>query len=626
MTTETIDTPQVETMTFQAEVARILDIVVNSLYSDRKIFLRELISNAADACDRLRYLALTEPALLDGDAMFSIGVIPDPAAGTLTITDNGIGMDRDDLVSNLGTIAKSGSAGFLTNLEDGARKDVALIGQFGVGFYAAFMVASKVEVLSRKAGDDQAWLWTSEGGGAFTVAPAEKAARGTAITLHLKDDAKDFTGPAHLKQIIKTYSNHVNVPVTVREDGEDKQANAATALWTRPKSEITEEDTKALFNEVAQQGGKPWLALHTKAEGVVEYSAMLFVPPDRPMDLFEPEREIRVRLYVNRVMIAEKGVNLLPGYLRFIRGVVDSPDLPLNVSRELLQETPQLAKIRTTLVHKLLDELKKRAAANDGDYAAFWGTFGPLIKEGVYEDFGNHERLLPLIRAHSLLHDKLISLDDYVDAMAEGQEAIYYATGDNLSILQRAPQLEGFKAKGVDVLLLSDPIDEFWTAAVTRYRDHDVTSANHAGQDLSKVKAKEADAPRDEEAAVNTKDVATLIAAMKTVLGDSVADVRTSDRLTESPVCLVSHEDDRSIHFVRLMRQSRQETAYNPRQVLEINPKHGLIQGLAADPKAGDAAFQDRIWLLLDQARIVEGEPVPDPAAFARRMTALMNG
>jgi molecular chaperone HtpG len=626
-------TNEQQNLAFQAEVAKLLDIVVHSLYSNREIFLRELISNASDACDKLRYAGLTEPALLEDGGPFEIHIAADAKAKTLTVRDNGIGMSRDELIANLGTIARSGTAEFLKGLSGDKAKDENQIGQFGVGFYAAFMVADKVEVYSRKAGESHGWLWTSDGRGTFSVAPAESVARGARIVLHLKDDALEFAEAQRLKQIVRTYSDHIALPVILdpaadakKPEGDKAEApqpetlNSASALWMRPKAEITPEQYKEFYHHVGHVFDDPWHTLHFRAEGAVEYSALLFVPSQKPFDLFHPERKSHVKLYVNRVFISDQLDGLMPRYLRFVRGVVDSADLPLNISREILQDNPLLKKIQGGIVQRLLKDLKKRADEPEA-YKAFWETFGSVFKEGLYEDFERRDDLLELARFASTAADGLVSLKDYAGRMKQGQDAIYYITGDNAAALKASPQLEGFLAKGVEVLLLTDPIDEFWVPSVGAYDKKPFRSVAQAGADLSGIAG--AEEKKDETAgAAAEAAVKDLIEKLKATLGDAVADVRASARLTGSPVCLVADSGGMSLHLARLLKQHGEAPGLAIRKVLEINPKHDLIKRLMT---AGGEAFADAAFLLLDQARIVEGETVPDPAAFARRLSAVMS-
>lgn len=616
-----------EKLSFQAEVSKLLEIVVHSLYSNKEIFLRELVSNASDACDKLRYAGLTQPELLDGGSDFKITISLDKAARTLTITDNGIGMNKADLVENLGTIARSGTAAFLAQLSGDAKKDTNLIGQFGVGFYSAYMVADKVEVITRKAGESQGWRWVSDGKGEFVVSPQDDAERGAKLVLHLRDGEDEFLEPVRIQRIIKTYSDHIALPVVLKGESEDKDEtiNSASALWTRSKSEITPEQYKEFYHHVAHAFDDPWATLHNKAEGAIEYTNLLYIPSQKPFDLFHPDRKQHVKLYVKRVFITDDCEELLPPYLRFVRGVVDSQDLPLNVSREMLQHNPILAKIRSGLVKRVLGELKKKATDSEGgDYQTFWSAFGPVLKEGIYEDFERRNDILDLCRFRTTKSDEPISLAAYVERMQDGQDAIYTITGDDVDALKKSPQLEGFLAKGIEVLLLTDPIDEFWPNAIGSYQDKPLKSVSQGAADLSKIKGEQAgDKPQPEAAAGD--EIASLIAAFKLALGEQVKDIRTSDRLTESAVCLVADEGDMSIHLERLMRQ-HQQNAQRPPRILEINPRHGLIRRLAADAKQEGAAdrLADAALLLLDQARIVEGESLPDPVAFARRLALIL--
>jgi molecular chaperone HtpG len=624
-----------QNLSFQAEVAKLLDIVVHSLYSNREIFLRELISNASDACDKLRYAALTQPGLLeDGGGAFEIHLSLDDKSKTLTIRDNGIGMNRDELIANLGTIAKSGTAEFLKSLSGDKAKDVSQIGQFGVGFYSAFMVADTVDVFSRKAGEHEGWRWSSDGQGTFSVAAADDVARGTKIVLHLKKDAKEFAEPQRLKQIVRTYSDHIALPVILdpapdapkKKDGDKEEApqpetlNSASALWMRPKKDITPEQYKEFYHHAAHAFDEPWHTLHFQAEGAVEYTALLFIPTQKPFDLFHPDRKGHVKLYVNRVFISDQLEGLMPRFLRFVRGVVDSSDLPLNVSREMLQNNPVLKKIQSGIVQRLVKDLKKRADKPE-EYKVFWDTFGAVFKEGLYEDFERRDDLLELARFTSTAGDALISFKDYVGRMKDGQDAIYYITGDNPAVLKASPQLEGFIAKGVEVLLLTDPIDEFWVPSVGVYDKKPLRSVAEAGADLSSIKSVDGEKKEEDTGAAAEQATKDLIEKLKTTLGENVADVRASNRLTGSAVCLVADSGGMSLHLARLLKQHGEAPGMAIRKVLEINPKHELIKRLMA--VSGDT-FTDVAFLLLDQARIVEGEAVPDPAAFAKRMSAVM--
>jgi len=626
-----------EKFAFQAEVSKLLDIVAHSLYSHKEIFLRELISNASDACDRLRYAALTKPDLIgDGGGGFRITLEVDKTARTLAVADNGIGMNRQELAENLGTIARSGTQAFVeqvkaqksegTDKAKGGNGDVALIGQFGVGFYSAFMVAGRVEVTSRRAGEDAAWTWRSDGKGEFTIAEATREAAGTSVVLHLNKGEDDYLEPFRLRTIVKTYSDHIGVPIVLVHDGKEETLNEGSALWTRPAKDVTPEQYKEFYHHVGHVFDEPWKVLHNRVEGVLSYTNLLFIPSTPPFDLFDPERKPRVKLYVKRVFITDDCEALLPSYLRFVRGVVDSEDLSLNVSREMLQKDPKLAKIKTGLVKRVLGDLKKAADKDADGYAKFWENFGAVVKEGLYEDFANREALLPLCRFRSTANDRLIALDEYVDGMKEGQEAIYYISGEDIDLLKASPQLEGYKARGLDVLLLTDPIDEFWLPTVGRHRDKPFKSVTRGGADLDTIPL--VDGAKDKEAAkpAEAPAIDQLVAAFKMALGDAVKDVRASARLTDSAVCLVAAEGDIDLRLERMLRQARRAEATT--RVLEVNPGHPLIGRLADQVKdtgaAGADAIKDAALLLLDQARIQEGEPVADPAAFAKRLSRVM--
>jgi len=608
-------------MAFKAEVSRLLDIVVHSLYSEKEIFLRELISNASDACDKLRYQALTVPELTGEETDFNIKVSIDPKARTLTVEDNGIGMTRDELIENLGTIAQSGTASFIKGMEAAQKGDVTQIGQFGVGFYAAFMVAQMVEVTSRKAGTEEAWCWRSDGKGEFAVEEDAKATRGTAITLYLKQGEDEFLSEDRLRGIIKLYSDHIALPILLGDS--EEPANRASALWLRNKSEVTAEQYKEFYHHVAHAFEEPALTMHWKAEGKIEYTGLLFVPGMKPYDLFDPKRRHGVKLYVKRVFITDEAEGLVPPYLRFLRGVIDTEDLPLNVSREMLQNNPLLTKIRQGITRRVLSDLVKHTE-DKASYTKFWDNFGAVIKEGVYEDGEHRETLLKLVRCHSTHGPELTSLADYVSRMKEGQDAIYYMNGDNLDALARSPHLEGYKARGIEVLLLTETVDDFWPSAVGSFDNKTFKSATRAGQDLDKIAPLDTkkDKKKDETPA---DEISALIALMKLTLGDKVKDVRTTERLTDSPVCLAAEEGDIDIHLERFLKQHNQIRTPSAR-ILEINPDHPLIHRMAEKAKLDGAntPLSDIAWLLLDQARLLDGEPLADPVGFARKLAEVL--
>ncbi len=613
-----------ETFTFQAEVSKLLDIVARSLYSHKEIFLRELISNASDACDKLRYRALTEPDLIGGGGDFKITLSVDSKAKTLSIADNGIGMSRDDLAETLGTIAKSGTQAFVEMASADKDADMSLIGQFGVGFYSSFMVADRVEVISRSAGEEKSWKWSTDGLGEFTIEEATRDGCGTTVILYIKKEDKEYLDDTRIRHIVKSHSDHIGIPVVMAgKDGAEETLNAASALWTLPKKDIDADAYKEFYHHIGHAFDDPWLTIHNVVEGVVNYTNLLFVPSSPPFDLFTPERKGHVKLYVNRVFITDDCEGLLPSYLRFLHGVVDSPDLPLNISREVFQHDPRLTKIMSGLTKRVLGELKKKAEKAPEEYIAFWDNFGAVLKEGIYEDQPNRERILEIARFKSTASDGQRSLADYVADMKDGQESIYYITGDDTGQLAASPQLEGFRSKGIEVLLLSDPIDEFWLPAVGSHQDKPFKSVTRGTADLDKVTDKD---KGDKDKPRKTAGMDELVAALKIALGDAVKDVQVSERLTESPVCLVSGEGEMDIHLERMLKQHKQLGTSTPR-ILEINPDHDLIVGLANSVKDGGGtgdALKDTAFMLLDQARIVEGEAPSDPAAFARRLSAMM--
>lgn len=621
------ESPQAETMGFQAEVGRLLDIVANALYSEREIFLRELISNAADACDKLRYLAIEKPELAEGEGDYKITLSVDKDAKTLTIADNGTGMTKDELIGNLGTIARSGTAAFVDNLTGDSKKDVSLIGQFGVGFYSGYMVSTEMAVVSKRAGEKDAWRWTSDGRTGFTVAPADKEGRGTAITMSLKEDALEFLEAETLRRIVKTYSDHIPFPIELDgagEDGEADRLNEASALWTRSKSEIEEQQYKEFYHHVSHAFDDPWMTLHFKAEGMIEYAGLVYIPTDRPFDLFHPDRMSKLKLYVKRVFITEECEDLLPSWLRFLRGVVDSEDLPLNVSREMLQNNPVLSKIRSGLVKRVLTELEKKAEKEPESYAEFWDRFGLVMKEGLYEGTADKDALLKLCRFKSSKRGEVISLADYVSAMKDGQDAIYYISGEDIETLKKSPQLEGFEAKGVEVLLMADPVDEFWLPMIGEFDGKPFKSVTRGGADLSKIKTDDAEETED-KAEEAESSIDGLVIALKLALGEEVKDIRASDRLTSSAVCLVADENAMDMHLERLLKQHNRLDGTGQPRILEVNPKHALIQAL--NTKAGSDGTGDlgaAPSLLLDQARILEGETLPDPAEFAKKLADVM--
>ena len=603
-----------EKMEFQTEVTKLLDIVINSLYSEKYIFLRELISNASDACDKLKYWSLSNPGKFKQEGEFKITVKPDEKENTLIVSDNGIGMNREDLIKHIGTIAKSGTAEFVNNAKDNGSV-VDLIGKFGVGFYSAFMVAKKVEIITRKAGEDKAWKWTSDGLSGYEIEEAKRDSNGTDIKLFLKDDAKDFTDSLYLRHIIRTYSDHVEYKIVLDlgKAGEET-VNTASALWTRNKGDITEEQYKEFYHHITKNFDDPWMTLHFKAEGSIEYTGLLYIPSTAPYDLFQPDRQQSLKLYVNKVFVSDKIEGLMPAYLRFVKGVIDSSDLPLNISREMLQQSTLLAKIRQGTVSRILKELKKRKADYD-DYLKFWEAFGTAFKEGIYEDFSNREEVAGLSLFYSTNDEnKLTSLDEYISRAQAEQKSIYYITGDDVPTLRNNPQLEAFKEKGIEVLLLTDPIDEFWTQTLTNYKTFAVKHISQADIDL-KIERKEKRAPEG--------SLTKLTSLMAEMFKNEVGKVEVSEKLTKSPAALNVAAGQMSIHLERLMRNHGQQTAFASTRILEINPYHPLIVKLAEmiEDETNKSEVSDVAKLILDQAKIAEGEAVSDPSFFAEKMS-----
>ncbi len=593
---------------FGAEVGRLLDLVVHSLYSEREIFLRELVANAADAVDRRRFEALTDPNLaLPAEA--KIRIVPDKGARQILISDDGIGMSRQELIDNLGTIARSGTRMFGDALASAKPEDrPSLIGQFGVGFYSAFMVADRVEVTSRKAGSEEAFTWASEGAGKYTIAPATREHYGTDIVLHIKSDAEEYLEPMRLETVIRKWADHITLPITVARDGKDEPANEGTALWRKSKSDIAEQHYAEFYRHLGHGWDSPWATLHWKAEGTLEYFCLLFIPSMKPFMPMEEDRASKVRLHVRRMFITDKA-EMLPHWLRFVQGVVDTEDLPLNVSREILQSTPVIGRIRKAMISRVLGELKNRAKEAE-EYMKFWENFGPILKEGVWEDSEHRAELAPLLRFHSSAQDGWTSLPDYVERMKEGQDTIYYLSGDNAEALKTSPQLEGFKAKGYEVLLMADPIDAFWPERLDTFMDKPIRSVTQAAQDI----AVEGDHP----------DISPLLAALKEALGDAVSDVRATGRLTDSAVILAADDKGPDLQMQKLLRRAGR--AMMPaKPILELNPHHKLIAALSAKmddkPLIAEAAAT-----LLDLARVQEGELPSDSTAFARRVTSLLAG
>jgi molecular chaperone HtpG len=591
---------------FGAEVGRLLDLVVHSLYSEREIFLRELVANAADAMDRRRFEALTDPAIAPPSEA-KVRIVPDKDARTLLIADDGIGMAREELIDNLGTIARSGTRAFGAALASAKPEErPSLIGQFGVGFYSAFMVADRVEVTSRKAGSEEAFTWASDGGGQFTIASATRETAGTDIVLHVKADADEYLDPVRLEAIVRKWADHITLPITIARDGKDLAANEGTALWRKPRADVSEQSYNEFYRHLGLMFDTPWATLHWRAEGMLEFYALLFVPGMKPFEPFDGDRDSHVRLHVRRMFITDKG-ELLPAWLRFVQGVVDTEDLPLNVSREMLQTTPILGRIRKALIGRVLSELKNRAKDAE-DYGKFWENFGSVLKEGVWEDAEHRAEIAPLLRFRSSAQDGWTSLPDYLSRMQEGQDTIWYLAGDSADALRASPQLEGFRAKNIEVLLLADSIDAFWPERLDSFEGKSLKSVTQA--------------PAETGGGDDAPDISQLLAALKKALGDDVSDVRATNRLTDSAVILAAGERGPDLQMQRLLRRSGRAMMPSA-PVLEVNPKHTLIEALSGKLE-DEAVIAEAAATLLDLARVQEGDLPRDPAQFARRVSVLL--
>jgi molecular chaperone HtpG len=617
-----------KTQSFEADVSRLLYLMVHSVYSDREIFVRELVSNAADACEKLRYEAIANPELIDSGGPFVITISLNPDAKTLTVSDNGVGMTREDLTEGLGTIARSGTKAFLDKLttEDASKEAVALIGQFGIGFYSSFMVADEVVVDTRRAGTGEAWRWSSDGQGAFTIAPLALDAapeRGTRVTLHLNDASQDFANAHRLERIVREHSGAVAVPIDLidKTGGVPRRISDGAAIWAKPKSDVTPEEHAEFYRGLSGQYDEPALTMHWRAEGRHEYTVLAFIPGSRPFDLFDPSRKGRNKLYVRRVLITEDA-DILPGWLRFVRLVVDSADLPLNVSRELIQKSDVFAAIRKGVTNRVLQELGKLAEAEPEKFAKVWEHFGPVIKEGLYEDPERRDALFKIARfvtTTSSAGDR--TLAQYVAGLRENQTAIYYLTGEDSKRLAASPQLEGFRARGVEVLLLADPVDAFWVSTAAGFDGKPFKSVSQGAADVKSIALIEgAKAPAEA-----TGEVATLFAFFKQTLEGEVAEVRASDRLTESAACLIAPEFGYDRQLEKMLA-SHGRIAERAKPILEINPTHPLTLALASRFSAGKdrPLVEDAAWLMLDEARLMEGASVEDPSAFAARLRRVL--
>ncbi len=617
--------PKSEKLEFQTEVSQLLKLMINSVYSEKEVFVRELVSNASDACDKLRYLANTKEKLIKDDPNFKIQIAIDKKSNLISISDNGIGMNKKDLVSNLGTIARSGTAHFLKELSESKTKDLSLIGQFGVGFYSAFMVASQTKVITRKAGENKIWVWTSDGESSFTIEETEDTSligsnRGTTIELTLTKDSKEYLDKDRIQNIIRRYSDHISIPIyisdgTEKEDETLESVNSASAIWTRPKNKISAEQYKEFYNHAGQMFDDPWMISHYKAEGKIEYTVLNFIPSTKPFDLYDPARENRLKLYVKRVFITDNCPELIPPYLRFLRGIIDSEDLPLNISREMLQNNPVVTKIRSSLVKRTISDLKKKLAKDRESYEKFWENFGPVLKEGIYEDFERKDSILEISLFKNSKSSKLISLNEYIESMGKKQKDIYFMTGDNYENIINNPSLEGYKSRDINVLILDDPVDSFWTSSTPAYLEKNFKSVTRGADDLEKIDGEKIDSKEN-------KSAEPLINLLKEKLKDKVKDVRISSRLTNSAVCLVSDEGAMDPQLEKILQQHNQLNQGLSLKVMEINPNHKLIKKLSKMSKDKNkiGEVENISILLYEQSKILDGEKPSDPIEFSKKL------
>ena len=617
--------PKSEKLEFQTEVSQLLKLMINSVYSEKEVFVRELVSNASDACDKLRYLANTKEKLIKDDPNFKIQIAIDKKSNLISISDNGVGMNKKDLVSNLGTIARSGTAHFLKELSESKTKDLSLIGQFGVGFYSAFMVASQTKVITRKAGENKIWVWTSDGESSFTIEETEDPSllasnRGTTIELTLTKDSKEYLDKDRIQNIIRRYSDHISIPIYISDGTEKKDetlesVNSASAIWTRPKNKISAEQYKEFYNHSGQMFDDPWMTSHYKAEGKIEYTVLNFIPSTKPFDLYDPARENRLKLYVKRVFITDNCPELIPPYLRFLRGIIDSEDLPLNISREMLQNNPVVTKIRSSLVKRTISDLKKKLAKDRESYEKFWENFGPVLKEGIYEDFERKDAILEIALFKNSKSSKLITLNEYIESMGKKQKDIYFMTGDNYENIINNPSLEGYKSRDINVLILDDPVDSFWTSSTPSYLEKNFRSVTRGADDLEKIDGEKKDSKEN-------KSTEPLINLLKEKLKDKVKDVRISSRLTDSAVCLVSDEGAMDPQLEKILQQHNQLNQGLSLKVMEINPNHKLIKKLSKMSKDKNkiGEVENISILLYEQSKILDGEKPSDPIEFSKKL------
>jgi len=617
--------PKTEKLEFQTEVSQLLKLMINSVYSEKEVFVRELVSNASDACDKLRYLANTKEKVMQDDPNLKVEININKKDGKISFIDNGIGMNRKDLINNLGTIARSGTAQFLKELKDSKTKDLSLIGQFGVGFYSAFMVSSEIHVTTRRAGEKKVWIWKSDGESKFSIMENDdlnllNSNRGTRIDLQIEKENKEFLDKIRIEQIIRKYSDHISIPILVtdgseKDDDKLEPANSASAIWTRPKNKITKDQYKEFYNHVGQMFDDPWMTSHYKAEGKIEYTVLNFIPSTKPFDLYDPARENRLKLYVKKVFITDNCPDLVPPYLRFLRGVIDSEDLPLNISREMLQNNPVVTKIRSSLVKRTISDLRKKLNSDKTDYTSFWNSFGPVLKEGIYEDVERKESLLEIALFKQSASSELITLNDYISNMQKKQKDIYFITGDNYESIINNPSLEGYKSRNINVLILDDPVDSFWTSSTPSYKENNFKSVTQGIDDLDKLGKKT-------EEDIKEKSVDSLLVFLKEKLKEKVKDVRVSKRLTDSPVCLVSDEGAMDPHLEKILKQHNQLNQGISLKIMEINPNHSLIKKLDKMSKNKDKIgdLENIAILLYEQSKILDGDKPTNPVEFSKKL------
>ena len=616
-----------EKLEFQTEVSQLLKLMINSVYSEKEVFVRELVSNASDACDKLRYLSNTKENVMQDDPDLRVEIEINKKENRISFIDNGIGMNRKDLINNLGTIARSGTAQFLKELSESKTKDLSLIGQFGVGFYSAFMVSSEISVTTRKAGEKKLWIWKSDGESNFSIEENDnldllQSNRGTKIDILITKENKEYLDKVRVEQIIRKYSDHISIPIYVvdgseKKDEKNEAINSASAIWTRQKNKITKEQYKEFYNHVGQMFDEPWMTSHYKAEGKIEYTVLNFIPSSKPFDLYDPARENRLKLYVKKVFITDNCPELIPPYLRFLRGVIDSEDLPLNISREMLQNNPVVAKIRSALVKRTISDLRKKLSSDRESYESFWNNFGPVIKEGIYEDFDKKDSILEISLFKQSASKKLVTLDEYIEKMPKKQSDIYFMTGDDYNNILNNPSLEGYKSRNINVLILDDPVDSFWTSSTPQFREKSFKSVTKGLDDLGKIDGKKKD-----DTSKDNKSVDPLVAVLKEQLKDKVKDVRISSRLTDSAVCLIGDENAMDPQLEKILQQHNQLNQEMSMKILEINPDHKLIKKLSKMVKQKDGISDiKRIALMLfEQSKILDGEKPADPVNFSKNV------